>query len=107
MKSVCIVFGFLLFACQASTDIRDKRDEPEESTQLTGEELFITRCSSCHGLDGKLGQSGASDLSKSTLSIQEINSLLLNGRNGMPAMNEILETSANRDSVINYVIQLR
>jgi len=107
MKTLCFVLGLVLFACQSPTDISDKLDETEQSTQLTGEQLFITHCSSCHGLDGKLGVSGASDLSKSTLSIQEVNTILLNGRNSMPAMNEMLETTANKDSVINYVIQLR
>lgn len=107
MKITFFTLTFILFGCQSASDTSSKKPEQLDKTSLTGEQLYSTHCTSCHGIDGKLGVSGASDLSKSSLSAKQVASILLNGRNGMPAMKELLETSENMDSVINYVIQLR
>lgn len=45
--------------------------------------LFAKKCSLCHGSDGKLMLSGATDLSKSTLSLRERIMVISNGRNTM------------------------
>jgi cytochrome c6 len=107
MKIVFFTLTLLLFGCQSSSDSSPKKAEPQGKTSQTGKQLYTTHCTSCHGIDGKLGVSGASDLSKSNLSEQQVTAILSNGRNGMPAMKELLETHENMDSVINYVIQLR
>jgi cytochrome c6 len=107
MKTTFFTFTLLLFGCQSSNDTTLKKTEKQGETSQTGEQLYTTHCTSCHGIDGKLGVSGASDLSKSSLSAKQVSTILLSGRNGMPAMKELLETHENMDSVINYVIQLR
>jgi cytochrome c6 len=107
MKIAFFMLTPLLFGCQSSSDSSPKKDETQGKTSQTGEQLYTTHCASCHGIDGKLGVSGASDLSKSSLSTKQVTTILSNGRNGMPAMKELLETHKNMDSVINYVIQLR
>jgi uncharacterized membrane protein SirB2 len=51
------------------------------------EELYTNNCSSCHGKDGKLGLSGASDLTVTQLTVDSIVSIVVNGRNIMPKTN--------------------
>ena len=75
--------------------------------QLSGKELFSQHCASCHGADGKLGLSGASDLSKSKLSVEQISEILDKGRNGMPAMKVLLQTPKNSEAVSTYTLELR
>ena len=106
MKIAFFTLTFFLFGCQ-SNDSTNKKTEQLDKTSQTGEQLYTTHCISCHGIDGKLGVSGASDLSKSSLSVKQVRTILSNGRNGMPAMKLLLDTDENMDSVINYVIQLR
>jgi len=50
-----------------------------------GESLFKANCVLCHGSDGKLGASGAKDLSASTMEVSEIKQIILNGKGLMPA----------------------
>lgn len=107
MKIAFFTLTLLLFGCQSSSDTTLIKTEQQGETSQTGEQLYTTHCTSCHGIDGKLGVSGASDLSKSNLSEKQVTAILSYGRNGMPAMKELLETHENMDSVINYVIQLR
>lgn len=106
MKIAFFTLTFFLFGCQ-SNDWTNKKTEQLDKTSQTGEQLYTTHCISCHGVDGKLGASGASDLSKSRLSAKQVRTILSIGRNGMPAMKLLLDTDENMDSVINYVIQLR
>lgn len=49
-----------------------------------GAALFAKNCQVCHGADGKLGKSGAKDLSASTKTRDESRNLIENGKNGMP-----------------------
>ena len=105
LKLVAFLLVSILFACSSEPD--KKNTIPQETSAQKSANLFILYCASCHGEDGKLGSSGAKDLSKSTLSIAEINEILANGKNAMPPMNELLETKENQDLVINHVQSLR
>lgn len=80
---------------------------PEESPEEKGASLFIMHCASCHGEDGKLGASGAKDLSVSNLSDKEIENIINNGKNAMPPMKVLLENKENIDLVIKHVKSLR
>ena len=105
LKLVAFLLVSILFACSSEPD--KKNTIPQETPAQKSANLFILYCASCHGEDGKLGSSGAKDLSKSTLSIAEINEILVNGKNAMPPMNELLETKENQDLVIKHVQSLR
>ena len=105
LKLVSFLVVINLFACSSGQD--QKTTIPQETPAQKSANLFILYCASCHGEDGKLGSSGAKDLSKSTLSIAEINEILVNGKNAMPPMNELLETKENQDLVIKHVQSLR
>ena len=76
---------------------------PEEK----GASLFLMHCASCHGEDGKLGASGAKDLSVSKLTDKEIENIINNGKNAMPPMKVLLENKDNIELVIKHVKSLR
>ena len=80
---------------------------PPETPEERGASLFIMHCASCHGEDGKLGASGAKDLTMSKLSDEEIEKIIVNGKNAMPPMKVLLENKENIDLVINHVKSLR
>lgn len=69
--------------------------------------LFEINCSNCHGMDGKLGNSGAKDLSQSTMSDAEIVTILEEGKNAMPPMGMLMENSSDMDSIVVFVKSLR
>lgn len=71
------------------------------------EELFEFNCTACHGADGKLGASGAKDLTKSTLGDKDLIKLISEGKNGMPPMEDLLGSRENVERVAEYVKSLR
>jgi mono/diheme cytochrome c family protein len=105
LKIVAFLLVSILFACSSEPD--KKNTIPQETPAQKSASLFVLYCASCHGEDGKLGSSGAKDLSKSILSIAEINEILANGKNAMPPMNELLQTKENKELVVNHVLSLR
>jgi mono/diheme cytochrome c family protein len=104
-------FFFLLLTGLAScgTDSSSKNNDslPIESPAEKGASLYTVNCTSCHGEDGKMGGSGAKDLSKSQLSDKQIKKILQKGKNAMPPMSAILETEENMDFVIQHIKTLR
>ena len=50
-----------------------------------GKALYENTCASCHGSDGKLGLSGAKDLSATLLDAGAIKGIILHGKGMMPA----------------------
>ena len=106
--SILLLIGLL--ACQEPTN-NSTYVEEEESTNETlrsvGESIFLKNCTSCHGEDGKLGNSGAKDLTLSTMKDDEMRSILEDGKNAMPAMGILMEKPGDLDSVIAYVKKFR
>lgn len=99
---------FLLFGLVACSNNQSENDVlPPETPEEKGASLFIMHCASCHGEDGKLGASGAKDLTMSKLSNQEIENIIVNGKNAMPPMSVLLENKENIDLVIKHVKSLR
>lgn len=96
--------GLFVFCLSCSS----KQDGDNASgTQSVGKTLYDNNCTQCHGSDGKLGNSGATDLSTSVLSDEESKKRIKNGRNAMPPMAEVLGSEANMDSVVNYIKTFR
>lgn len=94
-----------LYSCgnQSVSSVDDQGSEEP----LSGEVLYSNHCSSCHGADGKLGASGAKDLTQSKMNLEDVKSLLKTGRKAMPVMKEILETEENMTSVSEFVIEFQ
>ena len=63
-------FSFLLFACQETP--KQQYDFSSQTPAEQGASLYSMHCAQCHGEDGKLGASGAKNLSTSKLSDQNI-----------------------------------
>ena len=61
----------------------------EEFAEKFGKDLYIIECNKCHGTDGKLGISGAKDLSTSILSSEEAIEIITNGTGAMPIYKDI------------------
>jgi mono/diheme cytochrome c family protein len=68
---------------------------------------MVQGCANCHGEDGKLGASGAKDLTLSTLTDAEVLQRINEGKNGMPQMKSVLETKENVTAVAEYVKGMR
>lgn len=100
-------FTFLIGLVSCSNNQSQNHVLPPETPEEKGTSLFIMHCASCHGEDGKLGASGAKDLTMSKMSDQEIEKILVNGKNAMPPMKVILENKENLNLVINHVKSLR
>ncbi len=106
LRSSFFVASILLVtACGSSGSKNDAL--PSESPEEKGENLYILNCASCHGEDGKLGSSGAKDLSVSKLNDKQIEQIIRKGKNAMPSQEAILETDENIKLVIEHLKTLR
>jgi len=94
--------NLLLFSC--SNEQKNRSEKVEE--KINAKYLFTLKCAACHGSNGKLGASGASDLSLTELTDEELNSVVNNGRNGMPSFKESLSKEEQLE-IIKFVKSLR
>lgn len=69
---------------------------------LSGKEIFEEKCSLCHGNDGKLGMSGAKDLSLTQLNHPAIVSIITEGKNAMASYKTVL-TTEQIEMVASYI----
>lgn len=97
---------FLLVSCGPQTKEVEETTGEKPFTKEDATSLFTMRCASCHGDDGKLGVSGAKDLSISKLTDAEITSIIYNGKNGMPAFGDSF-TKEQLDALVPIVKSLR
>ena len=70
-----------------------------------GKKLYLQYCVSCHGIDGKLGLSGATDLTQSELDLEQIQAIIRDGRKNMPPYKDVL-TDEEIKKVGEYVMSL-
>jgi mono/diheme cytochrome c family protein len=77
------------------------------SSELSGKELFNNSCAACHGTDGKLELSGATDLTKSRLKKDSVKSIIINGRKGMPSQTYAYTDTVELGKIVDFVINLR
>lgn len=72
-----------------------------------GKTVFNNSCVSCHGADGKLGLSGAKDLTITQLTAEQQKELIRHGKNAMPAYGIEVLTDEQVDAVTQYVATLK
>jgi cytochrome c6 len=102
---ISIVSSFLFTtSCSSDPKISETGNTEKEPT---AKELFDQNCASCHGVDGKLGNSGAKDLTKSKISDADILKIIEEGKNGMPPMKALLESDSNISNVAEYIKKMR
>jgi mono/diheme cytochrome c family protein len=98
--ATCCIF---VSSCNSNSSSKSS----EDGKPLSGKELYLQNCAVCHGDDGKLGTSGAKDLTQSTLSDNEVIKRINEGKNAMPPMKEALETKENISAVAEYIKGMR
>lgn len=77
-----------------------------ETTYFNGKEIFISKCSVCHGDDGKKGLGGASDLTVSNLDSAAFYQIINNGRRGMPPFESSI-TAKEKEFLFIYLNKLK
>lgn len=68
--------------------------------------LYGKKCSLCHGNDGKLQLAGATDLSTSTLSLEEAMNIISNGKGNMTPFKDML-SETEIQALAEYILTLR
>jgi len=103
------MFRFLITTVLASTILvscggggADKKSD----APLTGEQVYMQNCITCHGVDGKAQMAGATDLSVSTLTAEQSSAVITNGRNGMRSFSNELSKD-EIDAVVKHIQTLR
>ncbi|MBL7934174.1 MAG: c-type cytochrome [Bacteroidia bacterium] len=69
---------------------------------LSGKEIYNDKCALCHGDNGKLGMSGAKDLSVTQMDHTNIVTIITNGKNTMASYKEAL-TPEQIEAVASYI----
>jgi len=100
---VLTLLPFLLFSNCGSSGTKEALPQSDVSI---GESLYLLHCASCHGPKGDLCAFGAKDLTKSELTKTQVKTIVLNGKNAMPAFEGQIE-KIKIDSLTNFVFTLR
>lgn len=108
MRSIQILIAAVLIFATFSCSSDGQKPPSKESVEPVspGLKIFKTYCVTCHGKDGKLGLSGAADLSASVLSKDEAVEVITNGRKLMAPYKSILSPD-EIDAVAEYILTLR
>lgn len=69
---------------------------------INGKEIFEEKCTLCHGSNGKLGMSGAKDLSTTILDHTNIVTIVSEGKNTMASYKAVLSPE-QIEAVANYI----
>lgn len=106
-KLALIIFLFFVcfIACQTNSST-DKLKNPEPQVAMDGKEVYEMYCVACHGADGKMMFSGATDLSLSTLDLATRITQIKNGKGVMNAFKGILSDEEIKHVAI-YIEDLR
>jgi len=97
--SLLIALGLWICACNI-----EKKEITESKPD--GKTVYMDRCTSCHGTNGKLGFGGAKDISTSSLSVDQIIHQVTNGKGAMAPYKNIL-SAEEIFAVSEYAYSLR
>jgi mono/diheme cytochrome c family protein len=100
------VLSIVIYSC-ADNQQGSELVVPQETPVQKASSLFTQHCSVCHGEDGKLGASGAKDLTQSRLSAQEIEKIIRLGKNAMPPMQSLLGSDEHITLVVDHVKKMQ
>ncbi len=103
--SLLATLMLLFVSCQDTP--KTEGMQTQETPAQKAASLYSMHCAQCHGEDGKLGASGAKDLSQSRLSDAAILQIIKKGKNAMPPMEALLENAENIELVVQHIKGLR
>ncbi len=95
-----ITIAIMLFSCG------NGGGTTASAPRSSGEMLFDTHCTLCHGADGKLKMGDAKDLSISTLTREEMIAVVTHGRGTMMPYKQVL-SAEEIEQVVDHVRTLK
>lgn len=98
--------GMLVWACQSNTSSKNEGSSETVYVAMDGKQVYDMYCVACHGADGKMKFSGATDLSTSTLDLEIRILQITHGKGVMNAFKGIL-TEEEIENVAIYIEDLR
>lgn len=107
---VMLVAAFSLFSCGGNNE-KTAADTMAASDAVSagpsdGKTLYESKCSVCHGKDGKAGIMGAADLTTSTVNYEGALAIVKHGKNTMKAfVNEL--SPEEMDAVVKFAQSLK
>lgn len=111
-KVLAFISVFLLIMAYGLAEMNKKaKTGPKVDTSSitnpieAGKLIYSNTCVNCHGSDGKLGMSGAKDLSVTRLSTEDEKTIIKNGKNAMPGYKDLSEDQVNE--VMQYIATLK
>lgn len=81
---------FLLILLFCACREKNEKTSVSSSAPIFGQQIYIERCTSCHGSDGKLGFGGAKDLSVSSLDSLGVIRQVTEGKGAMTPFKNLL-----------------
>jgi len=90
-----------LFSCNSSGEKSASSREP-----MGGKQIYTMYCTACHGADGAMGFSGATNLKTSVLTLEERIKIVTHGKNIMNAFKGVL-SKEEIENVSTYIESLR
>ena len=102
MKKIILLFALSLFLFSCG----NAGTAPVAEREFTGQNLFESNCTNCHGEDGKLCALGAKDLSISILSKEQVMEIITNGKSTMAPFGNMLHKE-EISSVADYIQTLK
>lgn len=102
----CLSLSLLIACSSGSSNSSAPTGNSEANLPLSGKKIYDTYCVACHGADGKMAFSGATDLSQSTLDLDTRILQITNGKGVMNAFKGII-SSEEIENVAVYIEELR
>lgn len=111
MKKTLILFVAISFIIACGTSEGGENESPATATKtakkkVDGEKIYKNYCVTCHGVYGDMGASGAHDLSKSELTLDERVQVISKGRNTMTPFEGLLSGEKIK-AVAEYTLNLK
>jgi mono/diheme cytochrome c family protein len=104
LSIVLIIAAYGLAEMNRGKKTGSRIDTSKATSSLeAGKMVYENSCISCHGSDGKTGNSGAKELGASQLTAEQQKSLIRNGKNAMPAYTEDKLSAKDLDAVVEYI----
>ena len=104
-----VCFTACLMACSGGdkeTSTSKPKAETAAASKIDGGKIYKTYCVTCHGIYGDMGGSGAFDLTKTELTLEERIQVITKGRNLMTPFEGLLSEEKIK-AVAEYVGTLK